>query len=127
MSVVEHLGVADMEQGLAEARQLWQDWVAQDPAVWVVVRALLPGAIGVARRASENPETDALVATQLWLGVREFPWWRHRKVAGNVLANIRSHLGRAGEPRLSSIERRIVPVARVPDRVQEEDVSSRQE
>ncbi len=64
------------------------------PAVWVVAWALLPGAIGVARRASENPETDALVATQLWLEVREFPWWRHRKVAGNVLANIRSHLAR---------------------------------
>ena len=170
MSVVEQLGVADMERGLAEARELWQDWVAQDrrlalapavdglpdwllsvnydraddvlhalvrigspsggdcqAAVWVVVRALLPGAVGVARRASENPETDALVATQLWLEVREFPWWRHRKVAGNVLANTRSHLGRAGEPRLSWIERRTVPMARVPDRVQEEDVSSRQE
>ena len=30
MSVVEQLGVADMERGLAEARELWQDWVAQD-------------------------------------------------------------------------------------------------
>ena len=31
MSVVEQLGVADLAQGLAEARQLWQDWVEQDP------------------------------------------------------------------------------------------------
>jgi hypothetical protein len=102
VSVVERLGVADMERGLAEARELWQDWVATDrrlalapavdglpdwllsvnydraddvlhalvrigspsggdcqAAVWVVVRALLPGAVGVARRASENPEADA--------------------------------------------------------------------
>jgi hypothetical protein len=28
---MEQLGVADLAQGLAEARQLWQDWVEQDP------------------------------------------------------------------------------------------------
>jgi hypothetical protein len=28
---VEQLGVADLSQGLAEARRLWQDWVEQDP------------------------------------------------------------------------------------------------
>ena len=31
MSVVDQLGVTDLAQGLAEARQLWQDWVEQDP------------------------------------------------------------------------------------------------
>ena len=31
MSVEEQLGVADLAQGLAEARQLWQNWVEQDP------------------------------------------------------------------------------------------------
>ena len=31
MSVEEQLGVADMAQGLAEAGQLWQDWVEHDP------------------------------------------------------------------------------------------------
>ena len=31
MSVVEQLGVADLAQGLAEARRLWHDWVEQDP------------------------------------------------------------------------------------------------
>ena len=30
MSVVEQLGVADLAQGLAEARQLWHEWVGQD-------------------------------------------------------------------------------------------------
>jgi hypothetical protein len=137
---VEQLGVADLAQGLAEARQLWQDWLEQDPrlasapavdglrdwlmlvgidaadevlhalvqigspsgrdcrpAVWVVAWALLPGAIAVIRRrASADPETDALVASQLWLEIRQFPWWRHQKVAGNVLANIRSAIAREG-------------------------------
>jgi hypothetical protein len=128
LSVVEQLGVAELAQGLAEARQLWHGWVAQDsrlasapavdglpdwlmlvgidaagevlhalvrigspsggdcrPAAWVVAWALLPGASAVARRAPASPETDALVASQLWLEIRQFPWWRHRKVAGNVL------------------------------------------
>jgi hypothetical protein len=130
LSVVEQLGVADLAQGLAEARELWQDWVEQDPrlasapavdglrdwlmlagidaadevlhalvqigspsgrdcrpAAWVVAWALLPGAIAVARRAPTGPETGVLVASQLWLEIRQFPWWRHRKVAGNVPAN----------------------------------------
>jgi hypothetical protein len=59
-------------------------------AAWVVAWALLPGASAVARRAGPGGNTDALVASQLWLEVRMFPWWRHQKVAGNVLANIRS-------------------------------------
>src|SRR4029453_6891913 len=130
LSVVEQLGVADLARGLAEARQLWQDWVEQQPrlaaapavdglrdwlmlvgidaadevlhalvqigspsgrdcrpAAWVVAWALLPGAIAVARRAPAGPETDALVASQLWLEIRQFPWCRHQKVTGNVLAN----------------------------------------
>jgi hypothetical protein len=55
---------------------------------------LLPGANAVARRAPAGLETDALVASQLWLEIRQFPWWRHQKVAGNVLANMRSVLAR---------------------------------
>jgi hypothetical protein len=125
LSVVEQLGVADLAQGLAEARKLWQDWVEQDPrlasapavdglrdwlmlvgidaadevlhaliligspsgtdcrpAAWVVAWALLPGAIAVARRAPAGPETDALVASQLWLEIRQFPWRRHQKGCG---------------------------------------------
>jgi hypothetical protein len=31
LSVVEQLGVADLAHGLADARQLWQAWVDQDP------------------------------------------------------------------------------------------------
>ncbi len=139
---MEQLGVADLAQGLAEARQLWLDWVEQDsrlasapavdglrdwlmlvgidaadevlhglvqigspsgdncrPAAWVVAWALLPGAIVVARRASAGRETDALVAGQLWLEIRQFPWWRHQKVAGQRAGEhaIRSRSGRNAE------------------------------
>jgi hypothetical protein len=155
LSVVEQLGVADLAQGLEEARQLWQDWVEQDPrlasapavdglrdwlmlvgidaadevlhalvqigspsgrdcrpAAWVVAWALLPGAIAVARRAPAG--SDALVASQLWLEIR--PWWRHQKVAGNVLANMRSVLAREGMlKRPSWAERRTVPTDRLPE------------
>ena len=168
---MEQLGVADLAQGLAAARQLWQDWVEQDPrlvsapavdglrdwsmlvgmdaadevlhalvqigspsgrdcrpAAWVVARALLTGAIAVARRAPAGPETDALVASQLWLEIRQFPWWRHRKVAGNVLANMRSVLAREGVLKRSSwAERRTVPTDRLPEQQLHEQVSSREE
>jgi hypothetical protein len=66
------------------------------PAAWVVAWALLPGASAVACRAPAGSETDALFASQLWLEIRQFPWWRHQKVAGNVLANIRSAIAREG-------------------------------
>jgi hypothetical protein len=156
---VEQLGVADLAQGLAEARQLWLEWVEEDsrlasapavdglpawsrvvgidaadevlhalvrigspsggdclPAAWVVAWALLPGANAVARHAPAGPETDALVASQLWLEIRQFPWWRHRKVAGNVLANLRSVVAREGVlKRLSWAERRTVPTDRLPE------------
>jgi hypothetical protein len=95
-------------------------------AVWVVVRALLPGAVQVARRCGEGPATDALVASQLWLEVRDFPWWRHRKVAGNVLANIRALLYRAGEDRPSWAEKRTVPTERIPDQPEQEDESPKE-
>ena len=49
MSVVEQLGVADMERGLAEARELWQDWVAQDRRLAVGEVAPAGGGIGVRR------------------------------------------------------------------------------
>ena len=168
---MEQLGVADLAQGLEEARQLWQDWVEQDPrlasapavdglrdwlmlvgidaadevlhalvqigspsgrdcrpAAWVVAWALLPGAIAVARRAPAGPETDALVASQLWLEIRQFPWWRHRKVAGNVLANMRSVLAREGMLKRPSLaERRTVPTDRLPEQQLHKQVSPNEE
>jgi hypothetical protein len=167
---VEQLGVADLSQGLAEARRLWQAWLEQDPrlasapavdglrdwlmlvgidaadevlhalvqigspsgrdcrpAAWVVAWALLPGAIAVARRAPAGRETDAL-ASQLWLEIRQFPWWRHQKVAGNVLANMRSVLAREGMlKRPSWAERRTVPTDRLPEQQLHKQVSPDEE
>lgn len=86
------------------------------PATWVVAWALVPGANVVARRARPSPETDAMVASQLWLEIRQFPWWRHGKVAGNVLANMRSALAREGAlKRPSWAERRTVPTDKLPE------------
>jgi hypothetical protein len=98
------------------------------PAAWVVAWALLPGAVVVARRAPAGPETDALVASQLWLEIRQFPWWRHGKVAGNVLANVRAVLAREGVLRRPSwAERRTVPTDRLPEHQLHEQVSPDEE
>src|SRR4051794_40739597 len=59
-------------------------------AARVLAWALLPGASSLARRlASLSPDIDAIVAAQLWLEIRSFPWSRLRKVAANILANTR--------------------------------------
>jgi hypothetical protein len=59
-------------------------------AARVLAWALLPGASALARRlASLTPDIDAIVAAQLWLEIRSFPWPRLRKVAANILANTR--------------------------------------
>jgi hypothetical protein len=53
--------------------------------------ALLPGACSLARRLSTlTPVIDEVVAAQLWIEVRAFPWQRLTKVAANILANTRS-------------------------------------
>lgn len=60
-------------------------------AAAVVAWALVPGACCLARRlAGVSPRIDELVASQLWIEVRSFPWKRLRKVAANVLANTRA-------------------------------------
>jgi len=98
------------------------------PAAWVVAWALLPGAIAIARRSPPDPETDALVASQLWLEIRQFPWRRHQKVAGNVLANMRSVLAREGMlKRPSWAERRTVPTDRLPEQQLHDRASSGEE
>ncbi|SER27612.1 hypothetical protein [Microlunatus flavus] len=62
-------------------------------AVDVVAWALLPGARALAHRLRGlSPDVDRLVATQLWLEVRAFPWERLKKVAANVLANTRARV-----------------------------------
>ena len=62
------------------------------------------------------------MASQLWLAIRLFPWRRHGKVAGNVLANLRSTIPRDGLKRPSWAERHMVPTDRLPDRQAAEQV-----
>jgi hypothetical protein len=53
--------------------------------------ALLPGAATLAARlAGFAPRIDDLVAAQLWIEVRSFPWKRRRRVAANILASTRA-------------------------------------
>jgi hypothetical protein len=52
--------------------------------------ALLPGACTLANRLRTlTSHIDEVVAAQLWVEVRTFPWRRMRKVAANVLMNTR--------------------------------------
>ncbi|MBU4215908.1 MAG: hypothetical protein KJ792_14805 [Actinobacteria bacterium] len=62
------------------------DLAAAGALAWL----LLPGAIQVARRLRDmTPRIDECVAAQLWIEVRSFAWERRRKVAGNIVMNLR--------------------------------------
>lgn len=51
---------------------------------------LLPGACVMAHRLRTlTHRIDEVVAAQLWLEVRSFPWQRQRKVAANIVMNTR--------------------------------------
>ncbi|HEY8621499.1 MAG: hypothetical protein HHJ11_02415 [Phycicoccus sp.] len=53
--------------------------------------ALMPGACTLANRLRTlDWHIDEIVAAQLWVEVRTFPWRRLRKVAANVLLNTRT-------------------------------------
>lgn len=53
--------------------------------------ALLPGACTMAcRLATLAPRVDELIAAQLWIEIRSFPWQRLTKVASNILMNTRA-------------------------------------
>lgn len=52
--------------------------------------ALLPGARQLARQLrSLSPVIDHLVAAQLWIEIRQYPWQRRRRVAANILRQTR--------------------------------------
>lgn len=60
-------------------------------AASVLAFAVLPGASTMARRLSRlAPNIDELVAAQLWIEVRTFPWQRLGKVAANILMDTRA-------------------------------------
>ena len=84
------------------AKDAGDDYFAGAALAW----ALLPGAATLAARlAGFSPRIDDLVAAQLWLEVRSFPWKRRRKVAANILAATRAgvllDLGDLGQIRRS--------------------------
>jgi hypothetical protein len=84
------------------AKDAGDDYFAGAALAW----ALLPGAATLgARLAGFSPHIDDLVAAQLWLEVRSFPWKRRRKVAANILAATRAgvllDLGDLGQVRRS--------------------------
>lgn len=60
-------------------------------AAAMVAWALVPGASVLAQRLQTlSPRIDQIVAAQLWIEIRTFPWRRLRKVAANILANTRT-------------------------------------
>jgi hypothetical protein len=61
------------------------------PAAGLLAWALLPGACSLARRMQMlTSRIDVVVAAQLWIEVRGFPWQRLRRVAANILDNTRA-------------------------------------
>ena len=73
-------------------------------AAAVLAWVLLPGACALARELRRlEGDTKLMVAAQLWIEVRSFPWRRLRKVAANVLMNTRTgclrEVGTAGQVR----------------------------
>lgn len=82
------------------ARDGGDDVIAGAALAW----ALLPGAATLAARlAGFSARIDDLVAAQLWIEVRSFPWQRRHRVAGNVLLSTRAgvlhDLGETGQVR----------------------------
>ena len=62
------------------------DIAAAGALAWV----LLPGATLAAHRLRDmTPRIDECVAAQLWIEVRSFAWERRRKVAANIVMNLR--------------------------------------
>jgi hypothetical protein len=55
--------------------------------------ALLPGVCTMACRLSTlAPRVDEIIAAQLWIEIRSFPWQRLTKVASNILMNTRAEV-----------------------------------
>ena len=83
---------AEADEVLHTLATFGSPWGADDLAAALVLAwALLPGACALAHRLRGlSPRIDEVVAAQLWLEVRSFPWHRLHKVAANILANTRA-------------------------------------
>lgn len=56
---------------------------------------LIPGMIMLAQRLQRGiggQYVDQVIASQLWLEIRSFPWHRLEKVSGNIYMNVRHHV-----------------------------------
>jgi len=72
--------------------------------------ALMPGACTLANRLRTlTRHIDEIVAAQLWVEVRTFPWRRLRKVAANVLMNTRAGVLRDCDAKSMSSTKRTRP------------------
>ncbi len=85
-------GEADADEVLlALATLASADADADLAAAGMLARALVPGATVLANRLRTlTRDIDQVVAGQLWIQVRTFPWRRRRKVAANILHDTRS-------------------------------------
>lgn len=75
---------------------------------------LIPGMITLAQqlqRGIGSQYVDQVIASQLWLEIRSFPWHRLEKVSGNIYMNVRHHVLAELEVR-SHIERDDITWAR---------------
>lgn len=78
-------------------------------AASVLAWALLPGACSLARQlVTLTPRIDEMVAAQLWIEVRSFPWERLCKVAANILDTRAGVLRECGVR--SQVERDLEPL-----------------
>ncbi len=83
--------VASDDVLLALAKRAATDGRDEHPAASLLAWALLPGAHQLAADLHQpGVDVSRVVASQLWIEVRSFPWRRLRKVAANILRNTRS-------------------------------------
>lgn len=86
------------------------DLAATGTLAWVLVPGI---SLLAARLATLTPRIDQLLAAQLWLEARTFPWQRGHRVAANILMNARKNVmrdlgvGAAADPTWA----RSIPVA----------------
>lgn len=83
---------AEADQVLRALAQLGSPGGGGDVAAAATLAwALLPGACALAYRLRTlSTRIDEIVAAQLWIEVRTFPWQRLNRVAANILSNTRA-------------------------------------
>jgi hypothetical protein len=88
----KRVGPAMADEGLHALAAIAAHDGGDDPAAAAALSwTLLPSAVLMAHGLrAVSPDIDHVVASQLWIEIRSFPWRRLRKVAANILLNTRS-------------------------------------